>query len=131
MKTATNRQQTVEEKDFTNFFLRRKYRNIIEKELHSIDTSTETIQLLKILVYNQWAMLNQGMSMDGIIRLGKYLRQRGDKVDFVKLDNWLAALQLRNMAKLQGSVLATVFDFEPDELPLPGPSTDTRGNWHS
>ena len=120
VKTATNRQQTVEEKDFTNFFLRRKYRNIIEKELHSIDTSTETIQLLKILVYNQWAMLNQGMSMDGIIRLGKYLRQRGDKVDFVKLDNWLAALQLRNMAKLQGSVLATVFDFEPDELPFAG-----------
>ena len=56
--------------------------------------------------------------LSGIIELGSYLRNKGDKVDFVKLDTWLGKLQLRRMAQLQGSMLMSVFNFEQDELPF-------------
>ena len=39
-------------------------------------------------------------------------------MDFVKLDSWLANLQLQSMAELQGNILISVFGFEEDELPF-------------
>ena len=50
--------------------------------------------------------------------MGEYLRTRGNKVDFVKLENWLNTLQLSAMAELQGNVLISVFGFEEDEIPF-------------
>lgn len=105
-------------RDFSSRLLRHKYHKVVDGERHSMDTSTETVSLLRLLVYNQHAMLNNGMSMDGIIRLGLFLREKGDRVDFVKLDNWLASLHLQPMAQLQGCVLMDVFGFEQDELPF-------------
>lgn len=111
-------QKALPNVDFNSRWLRRKYHHIIESERHSMDTSVETIALLRIIVYNQYAMLNTGMSMDGIIRLGQFLRNRGQHVDFVKMDDWLAKLRLQPMAQLQGCVLMEVFGFEQDELPF-------------
>ena len=50
--------------------------------------------------------------------MGEYLRTRGNKVDFVKLENWLNTLQLSAMAELQGNVLISVFGFDEDEIPF-------------
>ena len=50
--------------------------------------------------------------------MGEYLRTRGNKVDFVKLENWLNTLKLSAMAELQGNVLISVFGFEEDEIPF-------------
>lgn len=111
-------QQPLPQVDFSSRWLRRKYHNIIEAERHSIDTSVETLHLLRLVVFNQHAMLNTGMSMDGIIRLGQFLRHKGQNVDFVKLDNWLSALRLQPIAQLQGCVLIDVFGFEQDEVPF-------------
>lgn len=104
--------------DFNSRWLRRKYHHIIDTERHSMDTSVETLTLLRLIVFNQYAMLNNGMSMDGIIRLGQFLRNKGQHVDFVKMDAWLASLRLQPMAQLQGNVLMEVFGFEQDELPF-------------
>lgn len=103
---------------FSSRLLRRKFENIVEGERHSMDTSVETLRLLRLVVFNQHAMLNSGMSMEGIIRLGLFLREEGQHVDFVKFDGWLASLHLQSMAQLQGSVLIDVFGFERDELPF-------------
>lgn len=111
-------QKPLPEVDFNSRVLRRKYHAIVKDERHSMDTSVETVDLLRIMVYNQYAMLNKGMSMDGIIRLGQFLRNKGQHVDFVKLEEWLQALHLQPMAQLQGSVLMDVFGFEQDELPF-------------
>ena len=101
-----------------NSFLNRRLTKIQKEEPHVIDTSMETIYLLRLIVSNANAMLSGGISIRGIIQLGLYLRTRGDKVDFVKLDTWLGKLQLRRMAQLQGSMLMSVFNFEQDELPF-------------
>ena len=99
-------------------FLNRRLIKIQQDEPHAIDTSIETIYLLRLIVSNVNAMYSGGISLRGIIQLGQYLRTRGDKVDFVKLDNWLSKLHIQRMAQLEGSVLITFFDFEKDEIPF-------------
>lgn len=101
-----------------NSFLNKRLLKIQQDEPHAIDTSMETIYLLRLIVSNIDAMYAGGISLRGIIQLGQYLRTRGDKVDFVKLDNWLTKLHIQRMAQLEGSVLINFFDFEKDEIPF-------------
>ena len=74
---------------YQNKLLLKQYRSIIEKERHSIDTSTTTLQLLE-----------------------------GDAVDYIKLESWLSQLRLTRMAQLEGSVLVSVLGFDADEIPF-------------
>ena len=98
--------------------LNHRLKRIIKREMQSEETSMETVDLLEIIIFNVNQILNYGLSLDGIIRLGQYLRKRGDKVDFIKLDDWLDRLHLSRMAQLQGSILISVFGFEQNELPF-------------
>lgn len=95
-----------------------RLQQLLTDERHSIDTSVETMDLLRILVSNEQDILNRGMSMKGLVRLGLYLRRKGDRVDFVKLQRWLQRIHLQRMAQLQGSFLIAMFGFEDDELPF-------------
>lgn len=102
----------------SNGLLNRRFRNIRHEELHAIDTNVESLDVLGIIVQTISMMLNKGMMLRGILNLGSYLRSKGDKVDFVKLDKWLHKLHIRRMAQLEGSMLIEVFHFEKDELPF-------------
>lgn len=99
-------------------FLNKRLIKIQQDEPHAIDTSMETIYLLRLIVSNVNAMYSGGISLRGIIQLGQYLRTRGDKVGFVKLDTWLTKLHIQRMAQLEGSVLIQFFNFEQDEIPF-------------
>lgn len=107
-----------EEPRLSNHYLNFRLSRIENAERHAIDTNVDALNVLKIIVGNVSSMLNHGTMLSGIIELGSYLRDKGDKVDFVKLDTWLGKLQLRRMAQLQGSMLMSVFNFEQDELPF-------------
>lgn len=96
----------------------KRFQKLLTDERHSIDTSVETMGLFRILVSNEQHFLNHGMNMRGIIQLGRYLRDQGNRVDFVKLEAWLQRVRLQRMAQLQGSILIVVFGFEADELPF-------------
>lgn len=102
----------------SNRILNRRLRKIREGERHAIDTNVGALEVLAIIVANVSNMLNRGTMLSGIIQLGSYLRNKGDKVDFVKLDTWLNKLHLRRMAQLQGNMLMAVFGFEQDEIPF-------------
>jgi len=102
----------------SNPILNRRLKKIQREEPHAIDTSIETIYLLRIIVSNVNATMNYGMPVRGIIQLGQYLRSRGDKVDFVKLEHWLAKLHIARLAQLQGSVLTSLLGFSKEELPF-------------
>lgn len=56
-----------------NGFLNRRLSKIQEDERHAIDTSIETIYLLRIIVANVNGMLANGINLRGIIQLGDYL----------------------------------------------------------
>ena len=102
----------------SNRFLNKRLKKIQSSERHQMDASMTTLDLLNIIVRNVELILNRGISLKGIAELGSFLRTRGDKVDFVKLDNWLGHLHIERMAQLQGSILIEVFEFEPAEIPF-------------
>lgn len=103
----------------SNILLNRRFHRIVERERHNIDTSTESLGLLQILVYNVDSMLNRGMNLNGIIQLGNYLRSdAGSRLDDVKVDAWLNSLHLVRMAELQGNILIEMFGFDPVEIPF-------------
>lgn len=104
--------------EMANFWLNRKLRKIRENEIHAIDTSTDTLELLDIMLICITAMLNHDVSIRQLIRLGVYLRTKGDKVDFVKFENWLHRLHIYRIAGLQGCFLIMAMGFEADELPF-------------
>lgn len=106
-----------EEPRLSNHYLNFRLSRIENAERHAIDTNVDALNVLKIIVGNVSSMLNHGTMLSGIIELGSYLRNKGDKVDFVKLDKWLSKLRIQRMAQLQGSVLILFFDFEQDEIP--------------
>ncbi len=102
----------------SNHFLNKRLKRIRENEPHVMDASMDTVEILNIIVRNVGYMLNRGISLNGIIELGRYLRTKGDKVDFVKLDDWLQELHLQHIAQLLGSILVAVFEFDQDEIPF-------------
>lgn len=117
--TTTNVMLTLPDASMSNGFLNHRFKKIVDREKHSMDTSVESLGLLQIIVFNVDSMLNRGMSLDGIIRLGQYLRSpSGAKLDDIKIDKWLVSLHLVRMAELQGNILIEMFGFEQDEIPF-------------
>ena len=117
-KCAEQEQDNAEPPALTNFFLGRRLKNIQENERHAIDASMDTLYLLNIIVSNVRGMLNRGFPLRGIIKMGSFLRNQGDKVDFIKLEKWLKSLHLQRMAQLEGSILIEKFVFEKNEIPF-------------
>lgn len=101
-----------------NGLLNSRLENIRDNERHAIDTSVESLELLNLIVWNSAHILKSGISLQGIMALGMMLRQKGDRIDFVKTDRWLGKLQLRRMAQLEGSILVAFFGFDTEEVPF-------------
>lgn len=102
----------------TNFFLNRRLKRIIDAELHSIDTNTDTLYLLGLYISITSHILIEGIKLDEIIQLGTFLRRSGDKVDYVKFDNWINKLKLRRIITLESSIMIQLFDFSYNEFPF-------------
>ena len=101
-----------------NGFLNARLKRIRENEPQSADASVETLNMLDIIVQATDCTMTYGLSFATILRIGIYLRVDGDKIDFVKLENWLRKLNLTRMAQLEGSILIDIFGFEMDEIPF-------------
>ncbi len=101
-----------------NPLLNSRLQSIREKEPLAEDASIETLNMLDILVQATENTMTYGLSFANILRIGIYLRNEGDKVDFIKLDHWLHRLNISRMAQLEGSILIEVFGFDPDEVPF-------------
>ncbi len=102
----------------SNGRMRKKLDDIIYDEIHGDETNLPALHLLCIIVYNINVTLTQGMRMNGIVAMGHYLRDKGDRVDYVKLDSWLSRLMMVHFADLFASVLMDVFDFDESEIPF-------------
>lgn len=114
----TNKNKDYTLPEFTNFILNKRLRKIRYEERHAIDTSIETLEFLNLIISNLSAILNTGISLGKILELGIFLRNKGDRIDFVKLDNWIEKLKLRNTACLIANILTSVFGFEEIEIPF-------------
>ena len=106
------------EKKFANPLLNRKYNNLVFDEIHSIDTSIESLMFINKLIDNINTILNSSINFKTLAELGSYLRESGDKVDFIKIDKWIKTLNIRKLCDLIGHYLILVFKFEAEELPF-------------
>ena len=98
--------------------MNKQLQHLVSQEYSDPERSYETLQLLAILICNVESILAGRSSLRGLIDLGRYLRQEGDKVDFVKLERWLGQTRMMKMACLQGTLLAEGFGFTKEELPF-------------
>lgn len=105
-------------KKFSNFYLNRKLNKIIFDEIHSIDTSINSLILLNKLIDNINSLLNNGIEIRKLADLGGYLRKYGDRIDFVKIETWIKLLKIKKICTLIGCMLVSLFSFEIEELPF-------------
>lgn len=105
-------------KKFSCFYFNHQYEKLVSAEIHNIDTSVESLLLLNKLLGNINSLLNSGLDLRLLADLGTYLRNYGDKIDFVKIDNWIKLLNIKKMASLIGVCLILIFHFEKEELPF-------------
>ncbi len=113
-----NERICIPQSELNNRLLNKRLDSIRYKELHSIDTSIETLDLLNIIIYNTNKILTHGIAYNNLLIIGKYLRNKGDKVDFVKLEHWLQCLKLQSIAQYEGSILITTLNFDQQEIPF-------------
>ncbi|MDD7530040.1 MAG: hypothetical protein PUK16_03670 [Prevotellaceae bacterium] len=102
----------------SNRFLNKRLTKIIEAEENDYDASPASLRILGLLIYNVKQILDYGLDFEGLLQLGIFLRSTGEKVDYVKLEQWLKMLHLKRMAQLEGSILIAVFGFSQDEIPF-------------
>lgn len=105
-------------KKFSIFYLNRKLNKIIFDEIHSIDTSINSLILLSKLIDNINSLLNNGIEIRKLADLGGYLRKYGDRIDFVKIETWIRLLKIKKICTLIGCMLVSLFSFEIEELPF-------------
>lgn len=103
---------------FTNFFLNRKYNQLVYNEIHSIDTSIDTITLMNLLISNMNSLISARPDINRLADLGIFLRNNGNRIDFIKAERWIRALKMRSTANLIGSYLIILYGFSDDELPF-------------
>ena len=94
----------------------RKFKKIYVDERHSMDTSVESLKLLSLIVQNANLIITSDLSLSGIIAVGEYLRKLGNKVDFVKLNQWIEKLGIIEVSSFIGALLVELFDFDSDEI---------------
>lgn len=114
----------------TNPLLNRRLQQIINSEVRCCDSSyiklngtrTEvpppTLNLFLMIVRTARSILNTGVNLKQLVDIGMFLRKAGDKVDYVKLDKWIAKLSLGQMASLEGYLLTELLMFTEDEIPF-------------
>lgn len=101
-----------------NPLLNRKLSRIYNAEKNSENYSEETLTLFNIIIANCNAILNHGTSTRLVIRLGNYMRVCANKIDYTKINQWIASVQMRRVAQLVGSILICNFAFKEEEVPF-------------
>lgn len=114
----------------TNPLLNQRLQSIIGKETRCCDSTYTTIggtkveqmpptlDLLLIITRIARYIVSEGISLKQMVDLGMFLRKRGDKVDYVKLQEWLRQLKLQGMARMESALLVKLFNFGADEMPF-------------
>lgn len=101
-----------------NGFLNRRLQKIRDAEPNSAEPSIETLNMLDIIVQTTERLILHGVTYAYILNMGIFLRNYGDRIDFVKLEKWLQRLNILSMAELEASILIYTLGFQQDEIPF-------------
>lgn len=105
-------------KKFSNPYLNKKLNKIIFEEVHCIDTSIDSLTFLTRSIDNVNNLLSAQSYLRDLILYGIYLRECGNKIDFIKIDRWFNVLKMKKIMNLISQYLISYFYFETDEIPF-------------
>ncbi|MBR4522144.1 MAG: hypothetical protein IKO58_03230 [Prevotella sp.] len=98
---------------------KRKWEELREEEMSDIhNISDETLQLLDIIIMNADYTIDSMVNIEGVLLLGRFIRENKKAIDYTKLNKWLAMTKMVSMAEMLGTILIEFFDFSQDELPF-------------
>lgn len=83
-----------------------------------METTNATLTMLVALLNIVRKSLDEGLRLWQIVDLGVLLRQQGDRVDFVKLQEWIERLHFTRMSQLVATALTGLLGFSNDEVPF-------------
>ena len=112
LQDQTERIEEYGHQRLTNPLLNRKLQRWAEAE----GRDNLTFDLLLNIVAIARNILSQGISLRQFISLGTYLRNTHDPIDYEQLKQWISALGMQRMARLEGSLLTELFLFSADEI---------------
>lgn len=83
-----------------------------------MESVSPTLSMLVALLSIVRTSLDEGLRLWQIVDLGILLRRQGDRVDFVKLQEWIERLRFTRMSQLVATVLTGLLAFTADEVPF-------------
>ena len=83
-----------------------------------IETIGPTLNMLICLLSIVRKTLTEGPVLRQMVDMGILLRRQGDRVDFVKLQEWIERLHFTRMAQVVGMILTGLLGFSADEVPF-------------
>ena len=101
-----------------NHWTQKRLEEVQEEEMNSQDTSEETLTLLDIIIKNAEHIVTKDTCIDGIITLGRYIREHKGSIDYNKLRSWLSHIGLVQIASMEGNMLISCMGFTAEELPF-------------
>lgn len=105
--------KTIVEEEF-----RESRPNMVQLQNTRIELISPTLQLMRLLLAASTQLLTSGLRLSTLADMGLLLRNIGQEVDFVKLQQWIGRMHLKAMAQLMGQMLAGYLHFEQDEIPF-------------
>ena len=95
----------------------RRHKNIEKAEYHAIDTSIHSLDFLELIASNVHQTIAGRTRIDGIIEIGHFLRTKGDKVDFIKIEQWLHKLAFTTLLSYMPAYSLNSSDSPPTKYP--------------
>lgn len=86
-----------------------------------VEVVSPTLALLRLMLLVSADLLSGAPLLSHLADMAVFLRAEGDKVDYVKLQQWISRLRIGPMAQLEGSLLQSFLGFTPDEVPFMEP----------
>lgn len=92
--------------------------NLIDLNHQRMETLPPNLFLLHLLLNMALSIINEGVTVKQLTDIGVFLRKWGDRVDYIKLQEWIERLNLGSMAKLTALMLTNLLGFTDDEIPF-------------
>ena len=115
---AFQREFPLSEASLFNHWSDKRLMEVREEEMNAPDTSEATLLLLDTIVANAHSIITTDINIEGILSLGRMLRQHSKDIDTSKLLSWLSYIGLVQVANLEANILVLCWDFTPDEIPF-------------
>lgn len=115
---AFQREFPLTDASLFNHWSDKRLMEVREEEMNAPDTSETTLLLLDTIVSNAHSIITTDINIEGILSLGRMVRQHSKDIDTSKLLSWLSHIGLVQVANLEANILVLCWDFTPDEIPF-------------